>query len=75
VGDTYEVPLPPDREAKVTCENMGIGYCQECLDNCEACTDPCMYCKFRQSCITWELCWKSEKRYHLEKAASGGIEE
>jgi hypothetical protein len=36
-----------------------------------ACTDPCVYCKFRSSCIIWELCKKSEKRYRLEKAAMG----
>jgi len=22
----------PDREAKVTCQKMDLGYCQECLD-------------------------------------------
>jgi hypothetical protein len=64
----------PDREAKVVCQKMGMGYCRECLDNCEACTDPCTYCKFRQACIIWELCRKSEKRYRLEKAASGGLQ-
>jgi len=61
----------PDREARVICQKMGVGYCQECLDNCEACADPCVYCKFRSSCIIWELCKKSEKRYRLEKAAIG----
>jgi hypothetical protein len=61
----------PDREARVICQKMGDGYCQECLDNCEACTDPCVYCKFRASCIIWELCKNSEKRYRLERAASG----
>jgi len=25
----------PDREAGVTCQKMEIGYCQECLDNCD----------------------------------------
>jgi hypothetical protein len=64
----------PDREARVVCQKMEIGYCQECLDNCEACTDPCTYCKFRQGCIIWELCRKSEKKYRLEKAASGESE-
>ncbi|MBW2005259.1 MAG: hypothetical protein JRI72_11770 [Deltaproteobacteria bacterium] len=65
----------PDREARVTCQKMGIGYCQECLDNCEACTDPCAYCKYKQSCIIWELCRKSEKRYRLERAATGEIKQ
>ena len=61
----------PDREARVTCEKMMIGYCEDCLENCEACTDPCGYCQFRSKCIIWELCRKSEKRYRLEETARG----
>lgn len=57
---------------------MAIGYCQECLDNCTACTDPCGYCQFRQTkaCIIWELCRKSDRRYELERLAKGlGLDE
>jgi len=61
----------PDREAYIKCQKMEIGYCRECLENCEACTDPCTYCKFRPQCVIWEMCRKSEKRYRLEKAAKG----
>ena len=61
----------PDREAVVRCEKMAIGYCRSCLDNCEACTDPCGYCKFCSQCVIWELCRHSEKRYELERAAKG----
>jgi len=61
----------PGREARVICQKMGVGYCQECLDNCEACTDPCRYCKSRSSCMIWELCKKSEKHYRFDKAATG----
>ncbi len=61
----------PDRDAVVSCQKMDIWYCQECLDNCEACTDPCGYCKFRPQCIIWELCRRSEKRYELERKAKG----
>lgn len=61
----------PERDARVTCQKMDIGYCQECLDNCEACTEPCGYCKFRPQCIIWELCRRSEKRYRLELEAKG----
>jgi hypothetical protein len=50
-----------------------MGYSPECLDNCEACTDPCTYCKFRQAWVIWELCGKSEKRSRLEKVASGEL--
>ena len=67
-----------DREARTICQKMAIGYCQECLDNCMACTDPCGHCGFRQSkaCIIWELCRKSERRYHLERMAKGlGVDE
>ena len=49
----------------------GVGYFQECLDNCAARTDLFMCCKFRQSCIIWELCGRSKKDYRLERAASG----
>ena len=61
----------PGREAYIKCEKMERGYCQECLDNCEAGTDPCTYRKFRSQCIIWEMCRKSEKRYRLEEAAKG----
>jgi len=62
----------PDREAYIQCQKMEIGYCQECLENCEACTDPCTYCKYRPQCVIWELCRKSEKRYRLERQAKEG---
>ena len=61
----------PGREVSVTCQKTEIGYCQECLDNCKACTEPCGYCKFRTQCIIWEKCRKSEKRYRMEKQAKG----
>ncbi|MGD8562221.1 MAG: hypothetical protein PVG03_06795 [Desulfarculaceae bacterium] len=61
----------PDREVRVTCQKMNIGYCQDCLDNCEACTDPCGYCKFRPQCIIWELCRRSEKSRRMSAEAKG----
>jgi len=61
----------PERESYIKCEKMGIGYCLECLENCEACTAPCGHCRFRSQCIIWEKCRKSPKRYELEKAAKG----
>jgi len=61
----------PDRETYVSCQKMEIGYCRDCLDNCEACTDPCGYCQFRTQCLIWELCRRSEKRYRLEEEAKG----
>jgi hypothetical protein len=62
----------PDREARVKCSKMETGYCAECLENCEACTDPCGYCKFRSSCVIWEQCKRSPKRYEMERLAKGG---
>ncbi len=61
----------PERPAQVSCQKMDIGYCEECLDNCMACTDPCTYCKFRQGCIIWELCRKSPRAQELREAAKG----
>ncbi len=61
----------PGREAYVQCQKMAVGYCQECLEDCEACTDPCTYCKSRSQCIIWEMCRKSEKRYRLQREAKG----
>jgi hypothetical protein len=60
-----------EREAYVICQKMETGYCKECLDACEACTDPCTYCKFRPQCLIWELCRNSDKRRRLEEAARG----
>ena len=45
----------PERAAYVVCQKHEVGYCQECLDACRACTDPCLYCKFRPGCVIWEL--------------------
>jgi hypothetical protein len=58
----------PDRDACVLCQKMEVAYCQECLDNCRACTDPCLYCKFRQSCVIWELCRKEARKRCKEEA-------
>ncbi len=60
----------PDRDACVRCQKMEVSYCQECLDNCKACTDPCLYCKFRPSCVIWELCRK-EARKRCKEMAEG----
>ena len=52
----------PNRAASVQCQKHEHGYCQECLDLCKACTDPCLYCKFRPGCVIWELCRKEAKK-------------
>jgi hypothetical protein len=62
----------PGREARVQCQKMKIGYCLDCLEDCMACTDPCGYCQFRQGCIIWEKCRRSQRRRELERLAAGG---
>ncbi|HDL90302.1 MAG TPA: hypothetical protein ENG14_05305 [Thermodesulforhabdus norvegica] len=54
----------PDREAVVICEKFNYGYCSECLDRCDACTDPDLYCRHRSYCIIWERCRKTVKKHH-----------
>ena len=50
-----------DREARVICQKMETGYCRECFETIETCTDPSGYCKFRTQCIIWELCRTRQK--------------
>lgn len=52
----------PGREGRYLCQKMEYHYCQECLDRCLACTDPCNYCKARAQCVIWELCGKEAKK-------------
>ena len=65
----------PGREARVQCQKMEFWYCQECLDACRACTDPCLYCKFRPGCVIWELCRKEARKRCQELAEEQGQEE
>ena len=62
----------PDRDACVLCQKMEVAYCQECLDNCKACTDPCLYCKFRPGCVIWELCRKEARKRCKENEGESG---
>jgi len=48
---------------------MEFRYCQECLEACRACTDPCLYGKFRRECVIWELCRKEARKRCKEKEA------
>ena len=61
----------PDREARVVCQKMNFGYCEQCLEECMACTDPCGYCRFRTQCIIWEMCKRSARKRELEAACKG----
>lgn len=52
----------PEREAVVVCNKMEYGYCEECLADCRACTDPELYCRHRPSCVIWEQCRKAVRK-------------
>ena len=52
----------PEREAVVVCGKMRYGYCEECLSDCRACTDPDLYCRERPSCVIWEHCRKAVRK-------------
>lgn len=41
----------PDRETRYQCRKYNVYLCEECL----ACRDPALYCKFRSSCIIWMI--------------------
>jgi len=60
----------PDRPAVAQCQKMNVGYCEECLDTCMACTEPTNYCKFRSSCVTWERCRKSDRVRSLREESA-----
>ena len=60
----------PDREARAVCQKMGVGYCEECLENGVSCTDPNLYCKFRPQCMIYAL--EKERKGEAKKRAAGG---
>jgi hypothetical protein len=49
----------PDRSSRVRCMKYGYDYCQECLESCDSCTDPELYCTYRTQCVIWEVCRKT----------------
>ncbi len=57
----------PNREAVVPCQKHQTGYCSECLDNGVSCTDPFIYCKFRDRCIIWEMGREERKKDLFEQ--------
>jgi hypothetical protein len=61
----------PDRPAVVQCQKMDLGYCEECLDTCQACTEPTGYCKYRTGCVTWEMCRQSDRVRRLRDEGAG----
>ncbi|MCU0587767.1 MAG: hypothetical protein MUF52_06385 [Syntrophobacteraceae bacterium] len=56
----------PHRPAMVRCNKYELHYCQECVDNCSACTDPNLYCQHRNQCFIWEKCRREMKRRRRE---------
>ncbi len=61
----------PEREARVVCQKMLLGYCDECLDNGVECADPSNYCKFRPQCVIHELS-KERRRNDVSNGAQVG---
>jgi hypothetical protein len=45
----------PDRETSFICLKQNVYLCEECL----ACSDPELFCKFRPSCIIWFMTKKT----------------
>lgn len=46
----------PDRETNFLCSKHNIYMCEECM----ACRDPDIYCKFRSSCPVWFMTRKTK---------------
>lgn len=46
----------PDRETNFLCTKHNIYMCEECM----ACRDPDIYCKFRSSCPVWFMTRKTK---------------
>lgn len=61
----------PGRPAVVRCNKYAYHYCQECVDACDACTDPNLYCQYRTQCFIWEMCRGEIKRRRKEAACEG----
>ena len=57
-----ECRFHPEKQAPFQCQKMDFWYCQQCLDQCRACTDPCLYCKFRPGCFIWEKCRREARK-------------
>jgi hypothetical protein len=62
-----------DRDATVTCNKMEYGYCQECVDQCKACSDPELYCRHRTYCVIWEMCRKQVRKTRAQLSTSRGL--
>ncbi|MBU4276754.1 MAG: hypothetical protein KKC30_08455 [Proteobacteria bacterium] len=51
----------PDRPSVAMCQKYGHGYCLECLETDAHCSDPDIYCKFREQCLV-HFHYKEQKR-------------
>ena len=56
----------PDRETSYHCQKHDISLCEECL----ACKDPELYCKFRQACPIWFI---HKERKREERRRNGAL--
>lgn len=58
----------PERDALICCEKYEYGYCRQCVEQC-TCTDPELYCKFRDRCSFWYV--SREKLKHRRRQEGG----
>lgn len=56
----------PDRETSYLCQKHQVYLCEECL----ACSDPQLYCKFRSSCIIWFI----TRKYQVDDQSATSLE-
>lgn len=61
----------PDRPAVVRCNKYEYSYCEECVESCDACTDPELYCQHRTQCFIWEVCRGEIKRRRRDATCAG----
>lgn len=58
--------LHPDEEGIYYCAKYNRYYCERCLE----CKDPTAYCKFRKSCVLFELTKHPEEIFQPESPKS-----
>lgn len=61
----------PERPAVVRCNKYEYHYCRECVEACDACTDPNLFCQHRTQCFIWEVCRGEIKRRRRDAACAG----
>ncbi len=71
-GLKMQCRIHEEREALAVCQKHETGYCRECceclnIDQCCACVDPTIYCKFRTQCVIWEMSRDRRKKTSVKE--------